>query len=63
MPTKKDKLLPSTVVEVQLRKEMTLEKYLKLQKESKNKGWTCQGFEKGFLNPISISEEQRKSNN
>ena len=48
---KKTTLDPETKVEVQMRKVMTYEAYLKLM-QSNLKGWTCQGYQIGMLKPI-----------
>ena len=47
----KNNISPDTEIEVQMRKEMTYEAYLKLM-QSNLKGWTCQAYQIGILKPI-----------
>lgn len=46
---KKDTVLKSTVVEVVIKKLMTIEEYENIRPELINKGYTCQAYQQGIL--------------
>lgn len=46
----------STIVEVVMRKEMTIGSYLKLKASDKSKGWRIQAYQLGVYSP-GIREE------
>lgn len=48
------KLPPETVIEVVMRKEMTIADYMKLRENVIKKGWRCQGYQKGFYQNKTI---------
>lgn len=41
-------LSSGAIIEVVMRKEVTIEQYYKMIPEAKKKGWHIQGFQKGF---------------
>ena len=49
----KPTLNPKTKIEVQMRKVMTYEAYLKLM-QSNLKGWSCQAYQIGILKPMKL---------